>query len=423
MKKNFKFLASLLVITLFLGCTEEETPQGNSGISALIVSANIQGNLVATNTLVTFNAVGDNDIDYSTDANFSVNGNPINSFQYEFVNPGNYTVTAELDGIVSNGLEIQVVNPETRMLVVPEDRGMRNQPMQFQLLGPDGNDYASSATFYVNGTAIQGSSFSSNEEGIFEVYATYEILGSQSTTDTQEIEIFIPKRKVLFEDYTGTWCPACTHMLERIDLMKAATDNVTVVAVHVGSQDPFVADEAQTLIDAYEVIFVPTAFTNRQYFFGFLDNYEWALTGAGDEVNTSIALNSSLDGNELTVEASVISEDALEDKRLVLLLLENGLIYDQDNAGNNDPDSPYYMMGNPIPDFVHNDVLRESFTDIFGDAIPSTPAYSKYTREFNMTVPSGYNLDNLSLVAFVTDTENVSINSQYADVGENKGFE
>ena len=45
-------------------------------------------------------------------------------------------------------------------------------------------------------------------------------------------------------------------------------------------------------------------------------------------------------------------------------MLEDGLIYDQRNF------TSYYGGADPIRDFVHDDVLRRSLTDVFGDDIP-----------------------------------------------------
>ena len=73
--------------------------------------------------------------------------------------------------------------------------------------------------------------------------------------------------------------------------------------------------------------------------------------------------------------------------------------------------------------FIHNDVLRASLTDVFGNPIPATNAFNTYSTTLNYTVPAKYNLEKLSLVVFVADQDNAAINSQFAKVVENKGFE
>lgn len=302
------------------------------------------------------------------------------------------------------------------------DRGLRNQEVELKLFGNNNVDYTEFATFYVDGVAIEGNTFSSAVEGVFEIYAAYNLAGTITNSETSLLEIFIPKRKVLFEDYTGTWCGYCTSMSARIDEMKSITDDISVVSIHVGN-DPFTFSEAQALVDHFEVIFVPTGYQDRQYFYGDAWPAEFVTDYAGLEVPITISLSSNLNGNELSVNVDILSEENMEGHNLVVYLLEDGLIANQANANNNNQDSEYYQLGNPIPDFVHDDVLRASLTDVFGDPINSVEALTTYSENLIYTVPSDYNLENLRLVAFVTDEEGVAINSQFADVNEEKTYE
>jgi len=316
------------------------------------------------------------------------------------------------------------INEVALLINESPSRVLRNQEINMRLVGTSGEDYTSMATFYVNGIEVESSTFSWESEGVYEVYAKYDKAGTITQTASEMIEVFVPKRKILFEDYTGTWCAYCTHMLERIEYMKNDTEHFAYVSIHAGSADPYTFSNIQPLLEYFEVIFVPTGFTNREYFFGFLDPYEYAIIGAGEEVNTSIAISSQLDGNELSVNVDVISESGLSsNNKLVVMVLESGLIYDQASASNDDPESLYYQMGNPIPDFVHDNVLRACLTDLFGDSIPETPAFKEASSNFTYTVPNNYDLSKLSIIAFVTDEDNVAINTQFADVNETKGFE
>jgi len=310
---------------------------------------------------------------------------------------------------------------EISSLIISSEKGLRNQEIEFELLG--GANYTEFATFYVNGDALVSNVFSSPTEGLFNVYAEYDLAGTITQTEIGSFELFIPKRKVLFEDYTGTWCTYCTAMLDRVDEMKEITSDISVVSIHVGSSDPFTFNQAQPLIDYYEVIFVPTAYQDRQYFYGDAWPAEFVTDYAGLDSSMTISLDSNLNGNELSVNVEILSDELLENNNLVVYLLEDGLVYNQANGSNNNSNSQFYQLGNPIPNFVHNDVLRESLTEVFGNPIPSTTAFNSYSSTINYTVPSEYNLDSLKLVVFVSDEENVAINSQFADVGELKGFE
>ena len=55
--------------------------------------------------------------------------------------------------------------------------------------------------------------------------------------DTPPISGYFKKR-VLIEDYTGTWCGNCTRVSYAIEQVKAQNDKVVTVAIHNG-HDPF----------------------------------------------------------------------------------------------------------------------------------------------------------------------------------------
>lgn len=113
----------------------------------------------------------------------------------------------------------------------------------------------------------------------------------------------------------------------------------------------------------------------------------------------------------------------LEDKKLVLYLVEDGILRDQTNYYNQDPDSPYFNMGNPIVNFEHNHTLRGNLSDVLGDPIPDTPALTDYVADFTFAMDPEFVAENLHLVAMVVDADNLAINSQNALVGEEKSFE
>lgn len=312
---------------------------------------------------------------------------------------------------------------ELSEISISTTKGLRNQEINLELIGINGENFTEFATFYVNGDVLESNIFSSSVEGIFNVYAEYDLAGTITQSNLVPIEIFIPKRKVLFEDYTGTWCAYCTAMIDRVDEMREITTDISIISIHVGSNDPYTFNQAQTLLDYYKVSFVPTGYQDRQYFYGDAWPAEFVTDYAGLDSSITIALSSQLNGNELSVNVDVLSDEGLENKNIVIYLLEDGLIYNQANGSNNNPDSQFFQLGDPIINYVHDDVLRESLTGVFGDPIPSTMAYTLYSKNLTYSVPSEYDLSNLKLVAFVTDENNIAVNSQYADVNENKPFE
>ena len=106
--------------------------------------------------------------------------------------------------------------------------------------------------------------------------------------------------------------------------------------------------------------------------------------------------------------------------KLAVYMLEDGLIYDQRNF------TSYYGGADPIRDFVHDDVLRRSLTNVFGDNIPSDEVgHGKtYSKDFEYNIPGMYNKSKIKLVAFVTTGEDRSIvNVRQSKIGETQDFQ
>lgn len=65
----------------------------------------------------------------------------------------------------------------------------------------------------------------------------------------------------------------------------------------------------------------------------------------GYESDISIKIESQLKDNKLSAQVKVISENDIVNNKLVVFLLEDGLLYDQVNYRNEDPRFPSYQMG------------------------------------------------------------------------------
>jgi hypothetical protein len=98
-------------------------------------------------------------------------------------------------------------------------------------------------------------------------------------------------------------------------------------------------------------------------------------------------------------------------------------VHEQTNYYNTDATSPYYQQGNPIPNFVHNEALRLSFTEVLGDNIPATAQLEEFSKSFSVSIPADYQIENLSLVAMVVNADNSAKNAQFSDIEEDKGYE
>ncbi len=304
---------------------------------------------------------------------------------------------------------------------------LRNQLIPFTIINDEGEDFTSIATFFVDGIAIEGNSFSSETIGDFEVFGIYIDDGVETTTNTESFSVIIPKHKVVIEDYTGTWCGFCPAVVAAVEDVKDLTDEIVVVAIHEtanSNPDPMHFPQVQNLKDEFGVDGLPAARINRTSNWNSPYNSGEVTSMAGEETDFAIAIISQLTGNELIVEINVVYENgSVSGDKLVVYLVEDGIIHDQTNYFDTDETSPYYQMGNPIPNFEHNDVLRMSLTQIFGDAISGTSALETYSLTLSVIIDPEYNVDNLGLVAMVVSEDNTTRNAQTASINEDKEYE
>jgi len=232
-------------------------------------------------------------------------------------------------------------------------------------------------------------------------------------------------QKVLIEDYTGTWCVNCPKAgaaIHRVVHGANGNDRFIPVAIHYRSSEEEMMNEfSQALVAQFNPngIF-PTVALNRNEAI-WADDY--LVSNLESKLNryapVGLAINSTLTGNliDLTVQVGFVEElTTVNNYKLVVYLVEDGLIY------------PQHTISTPsiIEDYVHNDVLRYSFTDTLGDALPNEIAVDhRHTKSFmSIALPNTIqNTSNIRIVAFVVDATNNCLNVQMAPVGVDKDFD
>lgn len=426
----FKIL-SLFLVVAFASCSKSEDPIKPVEEELSIVLKSDVGTddpaVIIVDRMVTFTITGSDGEDYTTTSKIFVNDTEIQGNVYTFTATGSYNVKAVYQSIASNTLNFEVLEPTQRALTIDVPKALRNQTITFGLIDSNGDNTASEAVFYVNGAAITGFTFASPNPESFVVYAEYEVNGETYTTEEKSFEVFVPKRKVVLEDYTGAWCGYCPAVALAIDTARTKTPHISVVAIHESAlsfPDPMEFPQIKEMKAHFGIGGLPQARLNRTQ--KWLDPYPMneILTMAGKDNNISIAVKSQLTGLNLSVDVKVVSENGLEPgDKLVVYLTESGIIYPQVNYFNNVEGHPLQGEGNPIPEFVHNDVLRNSLTNIYGDNIPETPAFQVFHKNYTLTIPSDYVTNNLSMVVMVVTSEDSAKNSQFSKVGENKNYE
>jgi hypothetical protein len=230
------------------------------------------------------------------------------------------------------------------------------------------------------------------------------------------------KKRVLIEDYTGTWCGNCTRVSYAIEEVKLLTDKAVTVAIHNGN-DPFHFDgiaPLKNLILPNSPLALPVSRLNRMTVWTFPEatNVQQAIDLTGNNTTLGLALNSTVTNGTINLDVNMKFIQNYTNLKLVVYLLEDKLIYNQRNYTN------YYNGVNPIVNYEHNHVLRSSLTNILGDEVTGTSEGSTVTKSFSLPIPANIaNSANISFAAFLVGSDNKVLNARASLANENQSFE
>ena len=245
----------------------------------------------------------------------------------------------------------------------------------------------------------------------------------ETTSQTPPVSDYFTKR-VLIEDYTGTWCGNCARVLYAIDQVQNVTSKTVVVGIHGGGNDPYVSPLTAILKNHFfptDPNNYPEVRLNRTNSWTIPEdqNLNNVLDLTGNNCGLGLALNSTVANGNIDLDVYIKFAQTYSNLKLVVYIVENGIIHDQVNYTSN------YQNQHPIPNFVHNHVLRSALTDPIGDNITESTALGQtIDKHFSVVVPSNVaNASNISFVAFVTDSNNTVVNSRAAAANENQSFE
>lgn len=281
------------------------------------------------------------------------------------------------------------------------------------------------STFYVNGLAISGSSFTVTSAGTVEVYATHVNQNNQTlTSNTVQITVSPAinfNKRVLIEDFTGTWCGYCPRVSHAINLVNQQTNDATVVAIHRGD-DPYNFSAASVLEDQIGLAGYPTAMLNRTTGWNYPEpsyvNQVVALT-TGSNPRLGLALETTTSGSTSTVNVKVKFGQNYSNLKLVVYVLENNLIYNQENY------TSYFGGASVLTNFEHDHVLRGVLSSsILGESIAGSFVLGEeFQKSFTYNIPSNINASNIEYVAVVMNSAGSALNSRKATGTEVQGFE
>ncbi|WP_028872475.1 Omp28-related outer membrane protein [Psychroserpens burtonensis] len=422
-KSILKELVVLSFVVFAFACSSSDDDSGSA--TSITVSGNSSSVFVGESvTFIVENNLGTN-VTASSELEI---GNTVISNPYTFNIVGDFEVTATNGGLTNSTIiTVQAVPVPTAITIFADtdsfwfDEGSAT----FAVTDDLGNNITGLVTYAAESGALTNpATFAS--AGVYNVTAVFT-LEDNTTLTSNVIEIKAVESthttKVLVEDYTGTWCQYCPRLAYALEQAVAASANIIPVALHDDNDMPF--PNITSLLNTFGIDGFPQGRVNRTISWNESTNQPVALLA--NRQNMGLAINSSISGTTITAEVNVHYDlKADSQNRIVVYLLENGLVYPQVNFYNGDPSSPYYQQGNPIVDFVHNHTARTTLTDVYGDDIPVEDSVtgSTYTANYTLTVPgSVQNTGELELVAFVVGPDNRVLNVQKADLGETKDFD
>lgn len=300
-----------------------------------------------------------------------------------------------------------------------------------------GTDVTSSCSLFLNDTESISNNFIPTAVGTFKVTAKKGNTVSDEKTLTVVARAASPyPQKTLVEDVTGAWCGYCTRVAWKLENYVANNPRCIVVGIHGGGTDPFNFQYYPTYNTQFGITGYPSAIVNRRRKWSENNSeldmalQQWAPMG--------LSITSATSGSNITGTVKVkFNVTTLRPMRLVIALVENGLVHPQVNYYSPQYGTTPYLYGgvSPITDFVHKSVLRRTATDLFGDAIPQKEIVknSEYSVPFTMSVNGNVyggaayaaNPAKCAIVAFVVDgsaANEGALNTQYAEVGKTVGY-
>lgn len=249
-------------------------------------------------------------------------------------------------------------------------------------------------------------------------------LTNDSLTKKIFVVSFIPQKKVVGEEATGTWCGWCVRGICFMDYMKETYPDTWIgIAVHNG--DPMAITEYDNALQDFLPGFpgFPSAVVDRMdeyvdpsdledvYFDHInvlapasvsIENFSWdpALRKVTFDVQTEFILDID---REMRL-AAVITEDSVHG---------SGSGYNQANyyaGGGNGPMCGFESLPGSIPaaNMYYQHVARKIMTTPYGTTgslpIPVV-AGVKYSYNYSTTIPATWNYDKLNFIGMLLDTE------------------
>ena len=401
---------------LFLSCSGDDNSAAinpdsgnNNDLNSITISTVVQ---TFNNTSPVAFIVKDNlNNSVTNQSTITANGAEISN-PHLFTEPGVYQISATFQDFTSNTLELNIEdNPPTSIILsfnqsdyIIGDEGV------FVVKDNFNNIITEESEVTVNGEIVTTNPFSFDQGAVYEFIATYQGLISNTIT----IEIFDPSdysdttsfistgspsnftKKVLLEDFTGTWCPQCPPAAAAV--ANAVNSNANIFGVGYHYNDPMQIPETAFWTNHYNVTGFPTVYVNGPDTRWNYSSMSQVNNELSEEATLGLSVEAEIVGGKLDLELNIgFKSSPVEEVKLMIYLIEG-------TATSSSPQSGSSQGTN----YVHNDILREVYTDQLGDVIPPSNTLSGgiYTRTMTgLDIPENTtDFNDLKVVVFVRNT-------------------
>ncbi|MEC3876702.1 Omp28-related outer membrane protein [Chryseobacterium salviniae] len=289
------------------------------------------------------------------------------------------------------------------------------------------NDVTSESKIYINNQLIEGNVYTPEQKGTYSVRADYNNLPINPISIHVVVNEGIAfKHRILYEDFTGTWCGYCTIALARHDNLSLQTKDYVFMGIHgpEGTTDPW-ANAASTELEVLKNISEwPGMFINRNVVWPYDSNYtdmSLPLSMLKAYSRIGIKMNSMISGSIVNIETKVFFTENLNNLKIAAFIVEDGLIHNQKNYI-----GTLYGGTSTIYNYIHHNVLRNKLTgSVAGDPIPDsqTKALNEYAKTFHYNIPAGFNTNNLKVIIMVLDANGGVLNVREEKIGISNNYE
>lgn len=255
---------------------------------------------------------------------------------------------------------------------------------------------------------------SSSDGHICREIAVIQAPEASGADDSWQNEEFIHKSLAL--RFTADWCGYCPQMATALkNAQKELPDRVEAISVHGGGSG-LASEASNALTNHYGINSFPTGLVDGWIW---LQNYDIATTTqnfvnavknteSNYDVVTGSSWESTVSGNQIMLNLSLYIKETGSYK-VTALAVEDGVVsYQADyNAG-------------PSDSYVHDAIIRESFTDVTGDLFTVSAGAEQKDFSYSVTLPSGCNVENMRVVVYVQKKDSGSFvvdNAASAKVG------